>query len=303
MRQGSLDWSTDGVDWPLREHSRFVEVDGHRFHVQQLGDAGPGILLLHGAGASTHSFRDFAPYLARWARVVVPDLPGHAFSRPPRDFGYRLPDMARALGRLLEVLGVRVDVLVGHSAGAAIGLQAVLSGRLRPAGIVAMNPALVPFRGPAAVLFPVLARVGARSGWARQAVGLTGRSSAWVRRTLEGTGSRLDARGIELYRRLAASADHVEGTIRMMAAWDLRGFADRLGRIDTPVDVLAGARDRAVPLARIRAVKRAAPRFEVTVVARVGHLGHEEQPRAFADRVAASAAARLPDLDDPRPRA
>lgn len=55
-----LAWDRDGRDWPNRAASRFVEVGGIHWHVQQLGQ-GPVLLLLHGTGAATHSWRDIAP--------------------------------------------------------------------------------------------------------------------------------------------------------------------------------------------------------------------------------------------------
>ena len=47
----------------------------HRWHVQVLGE-GPTVLLLHGAGGATHSWRGLAPLLATDHRVVMLDLPG-----------------------------------------------------------------------------------------------------------------------------------------------------------------------------------------------------------------------------------
>ena len=52
-----------GSDWPHKERSEMVDAGGMRFHVQRFGDEGPNIFLLHGTGASTHSFRDLAPVL------------------------------------------------------------------------------------------------------------------------------------------------------------------------------------------------------------------------------------------------
>ena len=52
-----------GARWPRlaeSESSRFVEAADLRWHVQQMG-AGPVLLLLHGTGASTHSWRALAP--------------------------------------------------------------------------------------------------------------------------------------------------------------------------------------------------------------------------------------------------
>ena len=74
-----LDWTVDGADWPNRDASRFVEAGGLRWHVQVMG-TGPVALLVHGMGASSHSWRDVAPLLASRFTVIIPDLPGHAFT-------------------------------------------------------------------------------------------------------------------------------------------------------------------------------------------------------------------------------
>ncbi|MFN5717015.1 MAG: alpha/beta fold hydrolase, partial [Bradyrhizobium sp.] len=74
-----LVWSRDGTDWPNRNASVFVEAAGIRWHVQRMGE-GPSLLLIHGTGAATHSWRDMLPLLARHFSVVAPDLPGHGFT-------------------------------------------------------------------------------------------------------------------------------------------------------------------------------------------------------------------------------
>ena len=75
-------WAIEGRNWPHRGHSRFVLAGRLRWHVQTFGpDTAPIMLLLHGTGAATHSWRDLAPLLAMRFRVIVPDLPGHGFTR------------------------------------------------------------------------------------------------------------------------------------------------------------------------------------------------------------------------------
>jgi magnesium chelatase accessory protein len=70
------------MDWPHRTASRFVSAGGIEWHVQVMGK-GPCALLLHGTGASTHSFRDLAPALAPDFSVIAVDLPGHGFTGTP----------------------------------------------------------------------------------------------------------------------------------------------------------------------------------------------------------------------------
>ncbi len=55
-----LSLERDGADWPNRQASALIEAHGLRWHVQSMGE-GPGLLLLHGTGASTHSWRGLAP--------------------------------------------------------------------------------------------------------------------------------------------------------------------------------------------------------------------------------------------------
>ena len=101
-----LTWERDGRDWPNREFSRFINAAGMRWHVQVMGE-GPAVLLIHGTGASTHSFRALAALLAPRFTVVMPDLPGHGFTdAPPSASGYSLPAVAHGSTALLQALGV-----------------------------------------------------------------------------------------------------------------------------------------------------------------------------------------------------
>ena len=63
-RMSGLVWSRDGADWPNRDASIFVEAAGIRWHVQRMGE-GPPLLLIHGTGAATHSWRGLLPLLAQ----------------------------------------------------------------------------------------------------------------------------------------------------------------------------------------------------------------------------------------------
>ena len=122
----ALSWDVEGRDWPNREVSDFPLAGGLRWHVQRSG-CGPSMLLLHGTGASTHSFRDLLPALGEHFDVLAPDLPGHGFTARPDDpQAMSLPGMAAALKELLRTLGVAPRIVVGHSAGAALLLRLAL---------------------------------------------------------------------------------------------------------------------------------------------------------------------------------
>ena len=65
------------------------------------------MLLLHGTGAATHSWRGLAPLLATHFTLIAPDLPGHGFTQTPSDPGLSLPGMARLVAALLAELASR----------------------------------------------------------------------------------------------------------------------------------------------------------------------------------------------------
>ena len=69
-----MDWSRDLPDWPHAALSVRMDYRPHRWHVQQAG-SGPTVLLIHGAGGATHSWRGVRHLLTTLALVLPLDLP------------------------------------------------------------------------------------------------------------------------------------------------------------------------------------------------------------------------------------
>lgn len=277
----NLSWERDGKDWPNREQSRFVEAGGIHWHLQQMGD-GPVALLLHGTGASTHSWRDLMPQLARRFTVIAPDLPGHAFTSRPRPSELSLSNMAHAVCALLRHLNVRPDIVVGHSAGAAVALRLALDKCIAPAAIVSLNGALFPFSGLARHIFPPVARLMLLNPLAPRIFSARAANPARVRQLIENTGSHIDERGLALYGRLFRNPSHVLGALGMMANWDLGPLQRAMHQIDTPVVLVAADADGAVPASNSMRARDVLPQGRVVYLRGLGHLAHEEAPEKIA---------------------
>ena len=289
-----LVWETDGRDWPNRQYSRFLTAGGLRWHVQVAG-SGPALLLLHGTAASTHSFADLLPLLAERFTVVAPDLPGHAFTETPPLDRLTLPGMAAAVGALVRELRVSPEIVVGHSAGAAIGIRMCLDGVIAPRLVVSLSGALLPLRGFQGAWFAPAAKLFARTGLVPRFVARGARKDpAGVQRLADGTGSRLTPEGIERYRTLVASAGHLAAALNMMANWDLEPLKEDLPGLATPLLLVGFTNDGTVPpeeAERVRAVLADVP---IRLVGGFGHLAHEEDPRHIADLIFEAAAAAGP---------
>jgi len=101
---------------------RFVEVDGRQVYVEQQG-AGEAVVLLHGFGESSYSWRKVMPELARSFRVVAPDLNGFGWTERPRDpQSYTREGQERLVLGVLGALGVTRAQFVGHSYGGSLTL-------------------------------------------------------------------------------------------------------------------------------------------------------------------------------------
>lgn len=274
-------WPIEGRGWPLAEHSRFVAAGGLRWHVQTLGE-GPVLLLLHGTGAATHSWRTLAPLLAAHFTVVAPDLPGHGFTTGLPRGGLALPAMAAAVEALLQALDLHPALIVGHSAGAAIAVRMALDG-VATDGVVGLSPALQPFPGIAATLFPTLARLLFVNPLAPHMFAAIARRPGETRRFLDrSTGSRIDDAGVAFYARLFGNAGHCGGAIRMMADWDLASLAKALPGLTTPLLLVHGTADAAIPLASAQRAAATVKGARLEVLPTLGHLAHEERPDLVA---------------------
>lgn len=275
-------WDRDGADWPHREASTFVRTPGHLWHVQRFGE-GPGLLLLHGTGASTHSWRDVAPALATDRSVLALDLPGHGFSTVSDPARCALPAMAQDIARLLDDTGFAPSAIIGHSAGAAIALRMAMD---RPVPVIGLNAALKPFRGALGGVAMAAAKALSLAPFLPAAFSHMAGAPGLARALLGSTGSRLDPRGEALYRRLLSDSGHAAGALAMMSRWDLGPLFDRLATIRSPVALLAGGRDGMVPPAVSReAAARMGATFEL--LPDLGHLMHEEAPARLVEAIRA----------------
>lgn len=276
-----LVWSRDGGDWPNRSASVFVEAAGIRWHVQRMGE-GPSLLLIHGTGAATHSWRELLPLLAEHFSVVAPDLPGHGFTQSPPSHRLSLPGMAADIGVLLRKLEIRPDIAIGHSAGAAISARMCLAGRMAPRLLIALNGAFMPFGGVANHLFSSLANLLVMNPLVPRMFAWQASHAGAVERLIANTGSTIDREGIALYRKLVRNPEHVAAALRMMANWKLEPLLHDLPRLTTALVLMTAANDRSILPEVAGQVREILPSAVIERLPGLGHLAHEEQPELIA---------------------
>ncbi len=117
-------------------------VNGNAIFYREAGakDA-PTVLLLHGFPTSSHMFRNLIPILADRYHVIAPDLPGFGFSDAPdrKTFSYTFENLANAIDRFSETIGLDRYAIYIFDYGAPIGLRLALTHPERITAIISQN--------------------------------------------------------------------------------------------------------------------------------------------------------------------
>ncbi|WP_066727047.1 alpha/beta fold hydrolase [Sphingomonas pituitosa] len=145
---------------------RFVDVDGARLHIVELGPrdaAGPAIVMIHGLMAQLRNFsHSLAGRIAQDHRVILVDRPGWGHSRltGPR------PDLAgqgRMIAQLIETLGLTKPLVVGHSMGGAVSLALATERPEVPGALALIAPLTQVVHQPPAVFRGLMAPAALRA--------------------------------------------------------------------------------------------------------------------------------------------
>jgi len=99
------------------------------------------VVLLHGKNFCAATWGDTAQALAaRGYRVIVPDQVGFCKSSKPDGFQYSIAGLASLTRELLDSIGVKQPVLVGHSTGGLIAMRYALLFPASVSSLVLVNP-------------------------------------------------------------------------------------------------------------------------------------------------------------------
>lgn len=280
-----MPWETLKNQWPNSQHSQFIHTSDVRWHVQIFGE-GPPLLLLHGLGSSTHTWRGMAPFLSKHYRLIAVDTPGHAFSSIPSTSGATFEGMAKSLRELLDTLRIWPTAVMGHSAGACLAAKLLLNTPNMPApALVALNPAWLPLPGLANWMFPVSAKLIALNPMSAWLFAKHMTKDLVIQKILASTGSHLSEADIFFYRVLMQSPAHLKGVLQMMSHWNLGKLPEQLSQLRGRVLIQAGINDLTIPFGHAVTSHHKIPQSQLHPLSDLGHLAHEERPQACAEQI------------------
>jgi len=263
----------------LSEESRFLEFDGWRVHYRDEGPReAPVLVLIHGTGASLHTYDEMVPSLTDRFRVIRYDLPGFGLtgSGPNCDFSPAFD--ASFLHRVLKELEVAGKVsLVGNSLGGRIAWEYALSQPERVQCLVLIDALGYPLsKWPLAIQGARLPLVGELQRYMTPR-GLVSRSL----REVYGRPERVKDEVIERCFELLLREDNRASFVRR-ARVDGTQESERIASVSQPTLVLWGRLDRWIPVAHADLFAADIKQAECKIYPHLGHVPQEEEPATVA---------------------
>jgi pimeloyl-ACP methyl ester carboxylesterase len=271
--------------------SDFIEVNGMVVHLRDVGprnDATP-IVLIHGTGASLHTWEGWVQALRGQRRVITFDLPGFGLTGPfagrytPDD--YRGDTYARFVLDLLDALKVPRAVLGGNSLGGEVAWRVAVMAPSRVERLVLVDASGPHFEPESVPLGFLIARTPVLNQLTEHLLPRPLVASSLA--NVYGDPKRLSPELVDRYFELTLR----EGNRRALGL-RLRQLvpgqdAERIGTIRQPTLILWGGRDRLIPPSVGRTFQSSIPGSRLVVFDSLGHVPHEEDPARTVEAVRA----------------
>jgi pimeloyl-ACP methyl ester carboxylesterase len=253
-----------------------ITLRGDRVAYRDEG-AGEVLLLIHGLGGSSFSWRAVLPKLSKKYRVIAPDLPGHGQSDKPRG-DYSPAAFAAWLRDLLDTLGIPKVTVVGHSLGGGLAMQFAHQHRDYCQRLVLLSSGGL--GSEVSLLLRMLSLPGAEFVL-----------------PLLASRPRIDADNVAAFTEPSTVRESLSSRrYRQAFLRTLRTVVDRRGQkvcaldqlhalADLAAQIIFGERDRVIPAAHAYAAHNALPGSRLYVIPDVGHNPQVQCPDAMADLV------------------
>ena len=255
------------------------DYQGLRINYYEAGQ-GPPVILLHGFGACTYTWRYLAPQLARDHRVLALDLKGYGLSDKPDDGKYAVADQADMVAEFIRTRDLHDLAVIGHSMGGGVTLMTYFTVRedspARIRKLVLIDSAGYPQKMPWFIRFariPVLNAIGGRLLSPRFITSRVLRKSYYDKDKI--TDSQIDT--YAYYGSLPGAREAVIQTAKQIMPEDIEAVTARYKTIRVPVLIIWGAEDEVVPLAVGQQFKRDIPDAELVILPKCGHIPPEEE--------------------------
>ena len=253
--------------------SKFIEVKGLKIHYRDQGKGYP-IVLIHGTGASLHTWDEWTEELIKNYRVIRLDLPAYGLTGQDPQKRYSSLDYVNILDAFLDQLGVKEFHLGGNSLGGLVSWLYSSYHDQKVNKLLLLNPSGFPFDSTPMVI--KLAKIPILNLFIRY---ITPKS--FVKKNLKEVYYNDDLitnKTIDRYYDLTLFEGNRDAFIDRSLI-EREDYTDRLSLIQSPALVLWGENDEWIPVEDSEKFKAHLNNIKVVIMPKTGHIPMEERPK------------------------
>ena len=256
------------------QHSQFIEIDGMNVHYRVEGE-GQTIVLLHGTGASLHTWDKWTDELKKTFRVIRLDLPAYGLTGPHPENKYSLPDYSSFLNSFVESLDIDDFILSGNSLGGAIAWYYASEYKNKVKLLSLLDPGGLYNKDKQSPLVFRLARAPGINKILRYVT-----PRFFIKNTLKEVyfdKTKLTDKKIDTYRDLILRENNRESFINRSNSKPV-DHTKRLKLITAPTQILWGNEDEWIPVENAKFFSKSIQNTRVDIMQETGHIPMEERP-------------------------
>jgi len=253
--------------------SSFIEVKGIKIHYRDQGQGYP-IVLIHGTGASLHTWDAWTEELIKNYRVIRLDLPAYGLTGKDPQKRYSSIDYVNLLDAFLDKLGIENFHLGGNSLGGLVSWLYTSYHDQKVNKLLLLNPSGFPFDSTPMVI--KLAKTPILNFFIRY---ITPKS--FVKKNLKEVYYNDDLitnETIDRYYDLTLFEGNREAFIDRSFI-ERENYTDRLSLIQSPALVIWGENDEWIPVEDSEKFKDHLNNIKVVIMPKTGHIPMEERPK------------------------
>jgi pimeloyl-ACP methyl ester carboxylesterase len=259
-------------------NSSFVAVNKMDVHFRDEGvqtDTIP-IVLIHGTGASLHTFNSWSDRLKKSNRIIRVDLPAYGLTGPFPDENYTMSNYTAFLKDFLTALNIKQCVLAGNSLGGAIAWNFTLEQPSMVTKLILINASGYPIASKSVPIAFSLAKIPVIN---KLLTFITPRFL--VRSSVENVyfdNSKVTDLVVERYFNLTLRAGNRKAFVDRLKIPKDTSTHKNIKNIQQPTLILWGAEDLLIPVENAYKFQEDLPNNTLVILENTGHTPMEESP-------------------------
>ena len=259
--------------------SSFVDVNGLRVHVSDEGanNSAVPIVLIHGTGASLHTWDGWVSELKNERRVIRFDLPGFGLTGPEPDNNYTIEQYTNYVVGILDSLGVSEAIIAGNSLGGYIAWATAVRYPNRVSKLVLVDASGYPYEAESVpIAFKLsqnkLAKLLLKNFIPKFVI----RSSV---ENVFGNAALVTDYLVDRYYELTLREGNRAAIKERFVQTQPGELRKLLPKLTIPTLIMWGAKDKLIPLKLGKRFEKDIPNSSLIIFDELGHVPHEEAPQ------------------------